>query len=76
MKTSGKQNYYLAWLGHLTIDPFVVMILLGALGHLRHWAILYSFSYIQVWLATVAAQYFWPFDIQAKIVPSKEKVEL
>lgn len=76
MKVSPKQNYNWTNLSHFVLDPFVAMVALGAVGHMRHMPVLYSFSYAQMFLINVALQFIFPVISDPKIIPSKEKIEL
>ena len=54
------QRHIKFWIDHPFLDSYLVMIIAGALGHMRHCPILYSFSYVEVLLIVVGLQLLWP----------------
>lgn len=66
------------WVQHLTLDPFIIMLALGSVGHMRNIPLLYSFSYVQILLVNLALQHFTPILVtkSAENIASREKVEV
>lgn len=75
VKISESENYLWTWFAHYLIDPFIIMVALGSVGHMRDLSLLYSFSYWEVFLVTAALQHILPILVtsDAKKIPSKVK---
>lgn len=79
LRISEEQNSSYTWLGHYILDPYIIILALGAVGNMRHMPLLYSFGYWQVFLINVALQHIWPILITSdvkKIPSSVREVEL
>jgi len=60
MKTLKPKYQSIITIWHFTLDPLLVMLCLGAFGHMKHISFLYELSYLQVFLANAALQFIWP----------------